>query len=447
MPYHMNLHEGRMLVLLLLLGRLHWGMFRPLNNEIPAVGPVDCSKNHQPQIMLTVSSLASTLHSGQTTDRRLEINWYNIDNQPGDAVAIYDSDPSSPFSAPYLEWALVADLVEGFFKSRVRFPKIQFSETNLTAECLGFWAAYLREGTKLLAVTCLRARPFWMQEHFDDIKNSNLTSLMLPGTHDSGSYQDYQGRKSENVISRYMYAQEEDIFNQLAYGIRYLDIRVGHYIAWKDKFFINHSVFRTQNTLLRVLNDVKRFIEATTQEVVIVDFHRFPVGFEMAPDKVHTELLTLIEETLKDHLLPNNYSYSVTVSEIVQSGKRIILTYNDKHRIGRKLIWPEVRQYWGNQQNLNGLKKYFSMVYNRPTPGVFWAAMAELTPTPASIVLQPKEGLRVLADLTNRNVSRWYRNDHWSQKSNVVASDYFLANEVIDLAIDSNMRKATCPRR
>ena len=49
---------------------------------------------------------------------------------------------------------------------------------------------------------------------------------MIPGTHDSGAIKEFKGYFAHNIANRYSINQEESIWNQLAMGIRYLDIRV-----------------------------------------------------------------------------------------------------------------------------------------------------------------------------------------------------------------------------
>ena len=49
---------------------------------------------------------------------------------------------------------------------------------------------------------------------------------------------DFQGDSSYNIRHRYSVNQGEDVWSQLLYGIRYLDLRVGHYTNTPEKFWI-----------------------------------------------------------------------------------------------------------------------------------------------------------------------------------------------------------------
>lgn len=64
-----------------------------------------------------------------------------------------------------------------------------------------------------------------------------------------------------------------------------------------------------------------------------------------------------------------------------------------------------------------------------------WALMAELTPQVSDIILL-KNNLRKLADDVNRELTKWFR-DEWEGFSyNIVATDYFLGNDLINVAIE-----------
>ena len=44
--------------------------------------------------------------------------------------------------------------------------------------------------------------------------------MMLTGSHDAGAYRDYQGEGDNNLATSAVYAQEEDLRNQLTWGVR-----------------------------------------------------------------------------------------------------------------------------------------------------------------------------------------------------------------------------------
>lgn len=48
--------------------------------------------------------------------------------------------------------------------------------------------------------------------------------MFLPGTHNSGAYGGTAG-----FLEKYILNQDMDIWTQLVFGVRYLDLRVGYY--------------------------------------------------------------------------------------------------------------------------------------------------------------------------------------------------------------------------
>lgn len=65
----------------------------------------------------------------------------------------------------------------------------------------------------------------------------------------------------------------------------------------------------------------------------------------------------------------------------------------------------------------------------------FWALMAELTPQAIDILLMTNN-LRKLADDVNRELTKWFRDEWHRLPVNIVATDFFLGNDIINVAID-----------
>lgn len=65
--------------------------------------------------------------------------------------------------------------------------------------------------------------------------------------------------------------------------------------------------------------------------------------------------------------------------------------------------------------------------------------MAELTPQPIDLLFRTNN-LRKLADEVNKYVTKWFR-DEWFKDVNIVATDYFLGNDIINVAIEVNRHR------
>jgi hypothetical protein len=82
------------------------------------------------------------------------------------------------------------------FRTNVQFPYQNFATSKLTQECLGYYVAYIHNGV-VFAKNCIKNNPFWMENSLSNIGDKTLTDIMIPGTHDAGSYEKY-GPKSED---------------------------------------------------------------------------------------------------------------------------------------------------------------------------------------------------------------------------------------------------------
>jgi hypothetical protein len=95
---------------------------------------------------------------------------------------------------------------------------------------------------------------------------------------------------------------------------------------------VNHDLIRV-GPLLPVLREVKQFLHKTKGEVVILDLHRFPVGFHGRPAR-HRRLVALLTRELKSIALPvSSVSASTLLRDIWDrdDNRRLIVAYGDKN--------------------------------------------------------------------------------------------------------------------
>lgn len=107
-------------------------------------------------------------------------------------------------------------------------------------------------------------------------------------------------------------------------------------------------------------------------------------------------------------------------------------------------LWPPLRQQWGNQQTVGGLEEFLGSCLNdtelRDPERGMWAAMAQLTPGPRDLMFNPGASLRTMAQAVNPRLTAWLRDAWWTQ-ANIVTSDFFLGNNIIDVAVAANIQK------
>ncbi|ODN06260.1 PI-PLC X domain-containing protein 1, partial [Orchesella cincta] len=375
-------------------------------------------------IFLTVSPMAKNKANGDLVDRLIEINWNNADPEPGDWIALFDHRPEEGLDDP-LETINVTFMdiptqflpchFLGYLKTDYRLDRLPIMTDE--SRCLGYWIAYIREEA-ILMKNCISTFPRWMHE----LRHDNHPVLH----------------------AHYDSFQDESVYRQLAHGIRYLDVRVGYYPASPDKFWINHNFYRI-HPLADLLRDVKRFVDET-HEIVILDFHRFPVGF--ATGDRHSKLAEFLNSEIGEYATPSSLWPNATPNEIWATGKPIILSYSDPETAQQyRFLWPPLPQEWGDKRTLPELKGFLRTALQRRGGGnQLWAAMAEFTPKPLDIVLRPTQGLRNMAQTVNIPMTFWYQDKSWYTRSNIIATDFFLGNNIIQTSIIANYKGYNCSR-
>ncbi|CAL8107594.1 unnamed protein product [Orchesella dallaii] len=398
-----------------------------------------------PRVYLTVSPEAS--YSGSALlDRMLVLNWENFENIPGDEIGVYNQDPStfenSGFKAAYEVYAVNG--TSGSIKTGVRYDREPIGAS--IPRCRELWVGYTRTengATSVLESSCLQVYPTWMKDLRNEIGNVPLHSLMIPGTHNAGSWHMYQGLPSEGVIIQYTYCHDDTIYEQLINGIRSLDVRVGYYPNTDEKFYTNHDQVRIR-PLQALIDDVKKFA-LETGEIVLLDFHRFPVGF--TSPAVHTEFVEYLQRELGEVLAPKSLTLSATPEQFWALNKTVVALYSEDSIASQyDILWPGVQQAWADTNNLEQLESYLSSSFaDSGCKGRAWAAMAQLTSTVEDIILRPGFGIRGFANLANIPVTKWYQRESWYSRAMIVALDFYMGTNVIATAIEVNRNNAnTC---
>jgi 1-phosphatidylinositol phosphodiesterase len=98
----------------------------------------------------------------------------------------------------------------------------------------------------------------WMKDLRDDRR---ITSLYLPGTHDSGAVQG----------GFFSQTQALSIYQQLRSGIRFLDVRVA---LSARQLHVYHGITYQGKSFVDVLNDIRRFLNENNRDFVIMRLRR-----------------------------------------------------------------------------------------------------------------------------------------------------------------------------
>ncbi len=266
----------------------------------------------------------------------------------------------------------------------------------------------------------------WMEIYGPVIGDLSLREMTLVCSHDSGTY---------DMVSPFAppwaSCQDIDIYNQLNYGVRVLDLRVGYQEdkSGDEKYILVHDVWRTKVTVKDALEQVKEFIRRNNKEVVILDFHRF-VKLNGSFD--YNGLKDLIIDTLGDLIYPPQKDGRIpTLNEIWETPGRIIVAWN-RDDIPSSSFFRGVVQDWFDKTNKHDLYEAISQDMKKSHPqDRFWTVCAILTPT----VFKP---IRPLTP----EVENWFQaGSEWAYKANIISVDLFERTSIMQQAISECLIK------
>lgn len=278
--------------------------------------------------------------------------------------------------------------------------------------------------TALPSPTC----GLWMEHYSSLLAKLTLTEMTLPGTHNSGTYQ-----PASVVGSLWIKTQELSLAQQLNYGIRCLDLRIGqnspgHYV-------ICHDTWRTRYSLAHALKEITEFIDSSTKEIVILDFHRFVNLGSGIYD--YNQLRQQISSALSGYCLPPSHAGDTleAIWSSVGQKERIVVAWNTSNP--DTYMWPGVNQRW--YRDADSLRKLYEFIKSdvQNPPRWMWAACSFMTPGLSS---SPKANARC----SNPTITNWYFGGSvFCEKANIISVDFFNKySNVIQASIVASLLKA-----
>ncbi|KAK2588362.1 hypothetical protein KPH14_004376 [Odynerus spinipes] len=372
--------------------------------------------------------------------RELEVYWNHPKYRAGsDQIEVYDGDPVNGVKPIFV---LVPRSSSGIKSTGIQAEYVPTVNLTFHRQCLKYHVAWLRDGL-LRKVNCFETRPNWMAERKNSLGPLRMNRVFIPGTHDSASYAIHQRADREDIFEKYVITQDIDVLAQLIHGVRYLDIRVGHYPGTKEIWWINHGIVQLipfQN----VIDQVKTFLD-NTEEIVIFDVQEFPIGFQKNLS-IHRQFVKYLEKQFAGYYLPHGTGWLTTLNTIWSAKKRLIIGYDEEQVVSmHDSLWPCVTHQWGNVRTVEDLYRHLNSIETskfrayRLTPR---SAMAELTPNTWDVILNRLGGLRQMANRVNTNVTTWYATE-WQLTANIVAVDFVRSSGIIETAIEWNDRRTS----
>ncbi len=282
---------------------------------------------------------------------------------------------------------IIKDFQETIATYRVNLSLNQALSGGITTQNSSYWhhGDFMSHGVSLLGIRNTQDRILissakketvtgWMGQIYSVIKDKAINNLMIPGSHDSGTYDLGNKISPDSTLPRIISGaqintlaktQYYSIAEQLARGIRYLDIRL---CSDGSKLLVCHSVFANSLTIDVIFEQVKNFLDQPTNknEVVIIDIQAIQ-NWDSFSSNMKDKIQSALTKYLGNYVAPSGqYSPESRFGDFVEKDKRaIILQYNPT----TKLIWERgsnICGLWPNSDNPDKIWEYFqSNIENR----------------------------------------------------------------------------------
>ncbi|XP_072932701.1 PI-PLC X domain-containing protein 3 isoform X2 [Epargyreus clarus] len=409
------------------------------------------------RVWVTVHSPEIRLGAGGKLLDAIELNWdFSSCSTIPTRIGLFDDRPSSWNNAlaTYFIGSREGHVVTSISLGIGTLPAGWESSPGLKGpHCLWPWVG--AGESQIQSYNCLKIQPTWMEDNAARINRLRIGDLALPGTHNAGAWR-FDTEISTVARDSFVLCQDRSIWAQLVHGIRYFDFRIAYYDVYpreEDRYWLNHNLIRVR-PLVPLLREIKAFLDST-KEVIFLDAHHFPVGFYQqngAPIRsVHNGLIRLVQRELGPHLaLATQFGTGAgtrgpTLQSLVDADKRLLFSYVDNSIVAdNPWLWPILPHLWANTNDPNRLLQYLDRaISTSPQPSArspMFSAMAQTTPTVLDILFL-RGSLRENADAVNRNVTARLTT-RWRNQANIVSTDFFLGNDVIDVSIAISTERA-----
>ncbi|KAG4079735.1 hypothetical protein HA402_014866 [Bradysia odoriphaga] len=399
-------------------------------------------------VYLTISSKGKSLE-----DSPIIINWGPACKNPPKWIGLFDKDPSTN-SDEAKTYVVTNSTQKGVHETNVTVGQLKlpdgWNRNDFLSEppkrvtggqCLSFYVASFDE-TSLKSLDCLKIQPTWMND-INHLKEVPLKNLFIPGRLNITAT---IKKRFENILiylsisRKVLTVRDVTIKNRMDQMFCYNDE-----VDQPVKFWaVNENLFITPISV--IIGDIRRFISLANQ-IVIIDFNAFPIGFNR--DR-HIQFLKYLESEFKHIAFPNDnisHSYDLTISEMEARGRLLIIYNQPDMEKETNIIWPSWKRFSTKDLRTTEMKEYmrkvFSMKYNgSASDHIGWSFFGRQGVESSYISGSSLLTTRERAYRINHDLSVWL-GGIWSLSANVVALDYFYSTNLIDMAIHINRHKAS----
>ncbi|KAM9849319.1 PI-PLC X domain-containing protein 1 isoform 2-T2 [Aulostomus maculatus] len=281
----------------------------------------------------------------------------------------------------------------------------------------------------------------WMSALPEELWDVPLTHLAIPGSHDTMSYcLDISSPlvRSESDLFRLLDAfcccltrptlfkwattQDKSVEEQLAMGIRFLDLRIAHKPKDRSRDLYFTHVIYTHLTVLETLLSVATWLDSHSKEVVILACSHF----EGIDDRLHEHFILSLKKLFGSKICPRTESV-LTLRSMWVSGYQVLLSYDADIAVRHQELFPSIPYWWANQRSAQGVISYLECKKERRRPKGFFVTGLNLTAYTNYIARNPSQSLRTLT------LSNWECLRKWLEQQipgsdamciNIIAGDF-----------------------
>lgn len=189
-----------------------------------------------------------------------------------------------------------------------------------------------------------------------------------------------------STIKKWSVTQELTLHQQLAAGIRYLDLRVCIKPETADVHFV-HGLYGSK--VIPAMREVKEFLDTNSKEFVILDFNHFSNMDTMSHKQLLMDLIRLFGATILS-VNVNMSAWQMTLENIWKTRMRVMIYYNDKSSSNMLAFWPgiSIASPWPNTTDPRSLVEFLDRHYSgksRNSNGDMYVWQGVLTPGTGTI--------------------------------------------------------------
>lgn len=305
----------------------------------------------------------------------------------------------------------------------------------------------------------------WMSCLPPELQNKPLWELVIPGSHDSMSYDldlhspiiEPNNLKNYGrlvcvryIVRKWGRTQEADIVQQLNAGARYFDLRIARKENDPDptRLYFYHGLL-THSDVETVLRYIKDWAEMHPKEIVILALSHFK-GFEHNTNQLHEHLINFTKDLFGSKLVPQPQGRDdiPTLKRCWDLKQNVIVSYDYHEATRLPMFWYKIRYYYGDSMDMGKVEEVLSRDLRIACRSYFYICGLNLTlPEDSGIVkyLLKPTGLGSEVRSSLPRLLRWTESHHEAHTPlNIVASDLVTEHNVIATIVRLNYTRREC---